>query len=275
MANRSVFSTRTSWPRSIAAARSRWVLYALGARERMASFILDRFLVERLRVLLDGGMTGSGRPRIVFGLPPGRAASETPFRPAIVSVRSISYSCSPIWIAVRMTGRRSEWPVEDRICLNVSIRRDTCELPARDRWFGWISNSAHCSPLRSSTDRSNACSVEVRAPVSILAFIGTGDSAGTATHSRQPMRGRGFCLAFAMDPASHILQICAGSRQRRESTPRLAEWTHVASTMSRALLAVCWPRRERDQPPRGLPGLAPSAGFEPATPGLGNRCSIP
>ena len=34
-------------------------------------------------------------------------------------------------------------------------------------------------------------------------------------------------------------------------------------------------KRQKVNDYKGKLGLAPSAGFEPATPGLGNRCSIP
>jgi hypothetical protein len=43
------------------------------------------------------------------------------------------------------------------------------------------------------TDIPNACNVDVRAPVSIFALTGTGDSSGSKIHSRQP-RSFGCCL---------------------------------------------------------------------------------
>ena len=64
-----------------------------------------------------------------------------------------------------------------------------------DRCQGWMMNRTQRSPSRSNTSRSNACSEEVRAPVSTLAFIQEVPSSVRPTHSRQPISWRAMMVS--------------------------------------------------------------------------------
>ena len=112
-----------------------------------------------------------------------------PMSPRDVRVTSIENRDSPMITGVRITGRTSLRPSDDRTGRNSKTRHRTSRAPTDDRCSGWISKTAKVPAFRSTMVSPEACSAEVLAPVSTLALIGTSMSDGNKTHSRHPMTG--------------------------------------------------------------------------------------
>jgi len=102
---------------------------------------------------------------------------------------SISKFSSPMTATVRMTGRSSACPLDDRTFLNPTMGCSTVVLAACDPCFGATPNRAVVWPPSVLICKLKAWMEDVTAPLSTLALIGVSVNSGRTTHSRQPISG--------------------------------------------------------------------------------------
>ena len=105
------------------------------------------------------------------------------------NVMSISKFSSPMTATVRMTGRSSACPLDDRTFLNPTMGCSTVVLAACDPCFGATPNRAVVWPPSVLICKLKAWMEDVTAPLSTLALIGVSVNSGRTTHSRQPISG--------------------------------------------------------------------------------------
>ena len=119
-----------------------------------------------------------------------RASRPTSIRNPIssrrVSVTSAMTACPASTTEVCTTGRCSTSPEELLTSRVATTAASAMTESAVERCHGWTSKRTQGLPSRSNHSSPNACSDDVRAPVSTLAFMWATSQTGSDTHSRHP-----------------------------------------------------------------------------------------